>query len=398
MPRRSETPGLQRPEREDGTVALVWVRSRAARKAGYLPKTVSLDGFIDGSEELKQRCQEEHAKMKKWLADQNQQPNRLARFDGTIGSLIAIYETDEDSPYRRFPRSSRTPIHYQLRKLRLVAGMRRLDQLNGIDFRRWHRAFKEPTNRSRGRERVSNAAQLIKRIRAVLSFGMELGIPDALRLRQILSFMEFEAPKSRTQQIKFDQATAFIAKAHELGEHGLARAQAFEFELMMRQTDVIGKFEDGKDLPDVLEWVNGLRWQDITEDRILVHTTSKNQRDVPHDLNEYPLVRAELDRFPILPQVGPVIIDDKTGKPFDYRDFAPRWRRIARLAGIPDDVWNRDSRAGGITEARTAGADKDDVKETAGHAEPRTTDIYIRDKIEQSRRTIRARVAHRSGT
>jgi hypothetical protein len=165
---------------------------------------------------------------------------------------------------------------------------------------------------------------------------------------------------------------------------------------MMRQTDVIGKFEDGKDLPDVLEWVNGLRWQDITEDRILSHTTSKNQRDVPHDLNEYPLIRAELDRFPIVPRLGPVIVDDKTGKPFIYRDFASRWRRVARLAGIPDEVWNRDSRAGGITEARTAGADKDDVRETAGHAETRTTDIYIRDKIEQARRTIRARVAHRS--
>jgi hypothetical protein len=189
--------------------------------------------------------------------------------------------------------------------------------------------------------------------------------------------MEFEAPKSRTQQVEFHHASAFIAKAHELGEHGLARAQAFEFELMMRQTDVIGKFEDRRNLPEVLEWVNGLRWDEITEDRILVHSTSKNKQDVAHDLNESPLIRAELDLFPILPRLDPMIVDDKTGRPFEYREFAQRWRRVARLAGIPDDVWNRDSRAGGITEARTAGADKDDVREAAGHAEARTTDLYV---------------------
>jgi hypothetical protein len=34
-----------------------------------------------------------------------------------------------------------------------------------------------------------------------------------------------------------------------------------------------------------------------------------------------------------------------------------RWfRQIARAAGIPDDVWNMDSRAGGATEADEAGA------------------------------------------
>jgi integrase len=207
--------------------------------------------------------------------------------------------------------------------------------------------------------------------------------------------MEFAAPKSRIQKVEFQQASAFISKAHELGEHELAMAQALEFELMMRQTDVIGKWEDGKDLPNILQWVNGLRWEQITKDRILSYTMGKTKRTVPHDLNEYQLVRAELDRLPSMPDIGPIIIDHKTGRPFKYSEFARRWRNIARLAGIPDDVWNRDSRAGGVTEARDAGADKDDVREGAGHAQAQTTDIYVRNKIEQTRRVARARAALR---
>jgi hypothetical protein len=369
--------------------------SHAARKAGYPVKTVRLRNFVDDSPQLAKRCEDLQAEQEKWLAKQHR-PDKRIQFDGTFGSLIAVYETDEESPYQQRPRSSRTPIHYQLRTLRRAVGERRLDHLNGIDFPRWYRAFRAPRKEG-GRERISNATQLIKRARAVLSFGVELGIADALRLRQVFSFMEFEAPKSRTQQVEFQQASAFIAIAHEVGEHGLAMAQAFEFELMMRQTDVIGKYEDRKDLPNVLVSVNGLRWQEITEDRILVHSASKNDRGVAHDLNEYPLVRAELDRLPAVPRIGSVIVDHKTGRPFKYPEFARRWRNVARLAGIPDEVWNRDSRAGGITEARTAGADKDDVREAAGHAEARTTDPYVRDKLEQTRRMARSRAALRRG-
>jgi hypothetical protein len=392
MPSRGDFPGLQRsPPRKDGSVALHWARSHAARKVGYPVKTVRLRNFIDPSPQLDKRCQELQAEQEKWLADQHR-PDESIRFDGTFGSLIAIYETHEESPYQRFPRSSRTPIHFQLRTLRRAVGERRLDKLNGIDFRRWYREFRAP--RKKG-ERISNAYQLIKRVRAVLTFGMELGLADAKRLREVLSFMEFAAPKSRTQQIEYQHASAFIAKAHELGEHELAMTQAFEFELMMRQTDVIGKWEDRKDLPDIHGWVNGLRWEEITEDRMLSHTTGKTTRPVTHDLNEYPLIRAELDLLPAVPRIGPLIIDHKTGRPFKYEEFARRWRRVARLAGIPDDVWNRDSRAGGVTEARSAGADKDDVREGAGHAQAATTDIYIRDKLEQTRRVARARVAYR---
>jgi integrase len=80
--------------------------------------------------------------------------------------------------------------------------------------------------------------------------------------------------------------------------------------------------------------------------------------------------------------MGPVIVDSKTGRPFEYEEFRKRWRIIAQAAGIPDEVQNRDSRAGGITEARNAGADKDDIRQLAGHADVETTEIYIRENLE----------------
>jgi len=53
-------------------------------------------------------------------------------------------------------------------------------------------------------------------------------------------------------------------------------------------------------------------------------------------------------------------------------------------------------RAGGITEARQAGAPTDDVAKLAGHANKRTTArVYDRDSLEAARRVARARHEHR---
>jgi len=69
---------------------------------------------------------------------------------------------------------------------------------------------------------------------------------------------------------------------------------------------------------------------------------------------------------------------------------------IASAAGIPHEIQNRDSRPGGITEARNAGAAKDDIRQHAGHADARTTDIYIRESLESNNRVAVARAAYRA--
>jgi len=183
----------------------------------------------------------------------------------------------------------------------------------------------------------------------------------------------------------------------------MALAQALQFESTLRQWDVIGEWirDPGSSTRrgEGWRWAKGLVWADIDRGRILRKRTSKTEAAVVIDLNEYPFVAAELDRaiaaWGETPRIGPIVIDSKTGEPFKRRAFAGRWREIARVAGIPDDVWNRDSRAGGITEGADAGADIEDLRQHAGHADARTTQRYNRRSLAKAKRVAQLRVASR---
>jgi len=77
-------------------------------------------------------------------------------------------------------------------------------------------------------------------------------------------------------------------------------------------------------------------------------------------------------------RIGPMIVSESTGRPYRPNHFQKEWRAIARAAGVPDNVWNRDSRAGGITEGDEAGADPRDPQRHATHSDFKTTTRYIR--------------------
>jgi hypothetical protein len=71
------------------------------------------------------------------------------------------------------------------------------------------------------------------------------------------------------------------------------------------------------------------------------------------------------------------------------------WDKVRTITGISKDVWNRDMRAGGVTEARQGAAPLDDVAKTAGDTKRTTAKIYDRDRLEASRRVATARTAFR---
>jgi integrase len=78
------------------------------------------------------------------------------------------------------------------------------------------------------------------------------------------------------------------------------------------------------------------------------------------------------------PTSGPMIVCERTGRPWWDTKFRTRWRQIARACGIPDAVQNRDSRPGAATEAELAGAPKETVQRLLGHSRAETTEIYLR--------------------
>jgi hypothetical protein len=370
------------------------VASRIAIAAGYPVKTVRLHGYIESSDELADRCQDLQAQMSAWLADQDRADKPII-FDGTLGGLIKLYETLPESPYHDKAPSTKRVYADDMRLIGRILGERRLTRITGLDFLRWYKELRRPRT-SDGSERIRRAHGVITMLRILFSYGALLGLPETTRLRDILSELRFADAAPRQQHITFGQASAFIDKAHELGYPEMSLAQALQFEGTLRQWDVIGEWVRDDVAPHRQRWTKGLLWSEISEGRILTKRTGKTTAEVIIDLNEYPLIVAELDRLATIPRIGPVIVDSKTGEPFKRRAFARRWREIARAADIPDDVWNRDSRAGGVTEGGDAGADIEDLRQHAGHADTRTTQRYNRRTLAKTKRVARLRVEHRN--
>jgi integrase len=144
----------------------------------------------------------------------------------------------------------------------------------------------------------------------------------------------------------------------------------------------------------------GPRRSQIDEHLILRYTRAKTQftsgAEVVLDLTKLPMVLDELERVPQDERRGPLIVNPRTGLPYRHEYFRVVWRRSAAKAGIGLSVWNRDTRAGAVTEGRQAGALTDDLAKTAGHSDKRTTaEVYDRDRLEAARRVATARVAYR---
>jgi integrase len=101
-----------------------------------------------------------------------------------------------------------------------------------------------------------------------------------------------------------------------------------------------------------------------------------------------------LEAVPHAERSGP-IVKGEHGPPIRERSYRKWFREIARAAGIPDEVWSMDSRAGAATEADAAGADLKSISDLLTHAEPRTTLRYIRNTGKRVREVAKARARTR---
>jgi hypothetical protein len=198
----------------------------------------------------------------------------------------------------------------------------------------------------------------------------------------------------------------------------LALAYAIQFEGTNRQYDVMGQWVplsdkrpsaviDGKE-----KWL-GATWAQVDKNLVLRYTPGKTAgstaKEVVIDFKACPMVMEELQHIPVEARTGPLIVNPKTGRPYKYSEHKQLWRRtikrrkdgtnyrigIAVDAGLPDDIWNRDLRAGGISEARRAAVALEDVAKVAGHAHERSTDGYDRAALVTHQRMMEARLKRR---
>lgn len=405
-PARPEgAPGYKCKANRDGTCREGWEARHDLVKRGYQPSWVRLyyPDTPDGRRQLEARCKDLQGQMLAWAANEGRLPEH--GYDGTIKGLARSFLSDQEgSPYFGLKWNSQAHLDKNLKIVVATVGDRQTGKLLGPDFKRWHKNWGAPDEK--GRVRRWRAKHCMDAVRWIIAYGVTCGHADCLRADMILSKLRFPTPPARTSKLLLEHVQAIRAVAHEKGVGSIALATVLQFELTLRQKDVIGEWEpaplaEGGILYKGRRWANGLLWSDIGSDMVLRKKPTKTLRHgvvVEFDLSLYPLIIEEIAKVSLERRVGPMIVSERTGEPYKHRTFTQTWRKIADAAGVPANVWNMDARAGGISESEDAGADEADRMKHAGHTRPETHRKYARGSLEETRRVARARQALRSGT
>jgi hypothetical protein len=394
----TEAPGLKRKRNQDGTYRWYWEARTDLVKRGYRPSMVRLhySETEDGGHQRAARCRILWAEMLTWASNGGAFPKR--GYDGSIGSLCKVFQTDDGAPYKRAKWNAQRLYDGCFKIIIKSVATRQVRNLIGPDFARWHEKWAEPAGEGKPR-RLTRAKHCMDLVRRVISYGVTLGYDDCIRADIILKKMRFEAPRPRTATMTLAQVEAIRNQAHAMGLGSIALATTLQFELALRQKDVIGEWEPcanpaGGIVHNGTRWANGLTWSDIGSDMILRKDAVKTGIPVEHDLRLYPTVMRELAQC--ARRVGPLIISEATDEPYKHRTFTQTFRRVANAAGVPRNVWNMDARAGAISEAYDAGAAEAEVMKHAGHKNRQTSARYNRGSLEQTSRVARMRQAKRT--
>ena len=401
-PKIDNAPGLTWKPRKAGWEARWQCRTDLARR-GFLPKSyriwtgteptaIDIAYIID-------RCNSFQTEMLVW--GRGGIPV-VSAFDSSVNGLIDSYETDVDSPFRKLRYHTRRFYMSLCKRLRSDLGADQIADLKARQLLHYHEEFVAAG-------KIPMGHSIVGMLRILSGFGATILEDDeCARLSGVLSKMRFKMPKSRNERVTAEQATEIRSMAHALGRPSIALAQALQFELMLRQKDIIGEWvpinepgmsgvHDGNS-----KWLRGLRWEEVDSKLILTHMTSKRQKEITVDLKIAEMVMTELslkyghnvtrDR---LPASGAIIISESSGVPWHGVEFRRNWRLAADKAGVPKAVKNMDSRAGAISEATDAGADLEHVRQAATHSDISMTQKYSRNDVEKTAGVMRTRAEFR---
>lgn len=146
----------------------------------------------------------------------------------------------------------------------------------------------------------------------MVSYVVTLGHDDCARADIILGKLRFPTPPARSSRLMLDQVTAIRQTAHSMGLGSIALATVLQFELSLRQKDVIGEWEpaplsEGGIIHKDTRWANGLQWSDIDSTMVLRKTHTKTGAYVEFDLRLYRDGLMEIDLVPREKRIGPMI-------------------------------------------------------------------------------------------
>lgn len=184
-------------------------------------------------------CKRFEAEALEWLAGRRE---TRTTFDGSIASLVRLYQTDAASPYRELKWNTQRTDNQVLRVIEKAIGQRSLAALGIVDFRRWYQEARKPKVPS-GPERACKAHGIISMLRCLFSYGITAELPQCRRLLTILSEARFKRPGRRRQKLELNHVEAFIRRALLADRLSLALGTALQFEATLRQRHKIGEWE-----------------------------------------------------------------------------------------------------------------------------------------------------------
>jgi hypothetical protein len=435
-------PGFEWRGRPGGKRVPYWIAARKAVKAGYHPSTVRLDKNAP-PEALAAKCQALQADLLAWMGstDKSQRSDPV-RFDGKVGGLIRFYETSPDSPINlpyependdtRGVKFNTRDFYLSLnRALYATVGDLPLRDIKGPDLMRWYNNFLAPSVEG-GKRQVARAKNIMGQFVRLVKFGVFAEIDGCARLAVILTgthnpngqkglgTLRFPNARRRNKELTHAQVVAFVTTCRKWQERqdwklkgnvksclSMALATVLQFETMSRQADIIGqwwpvsKSENGVLVRDGFRW-RGLSWgTHLNPDTFEFEkptSKSREKKSIYADLKLSPLAQSLLAEIPREQRIGPVIINEATGIPYHRKSFQDKWRLIARRAGIPDDVQNRDARSGAINEADNAGVQPGQTSKAATHSKIDMTRTYMRENKANAKHVLGARIAARKST
>ena len=317
----------------------------------------------------------------------------------TLAQLIDEYIADPVSGYQRLRYNTRTNHGHLLRRMKESFGHVRLADIRSRTLEEMYLKW------SNNRKHISTGHQFIAKLRTICGYGSGmLEDNECTRLCIALHQRRYEASDRRQEAfMTAEQATAIREKAREIGYFSIALAQALQFDCLLRQGDCIGFWvplsepEHSTVIRGDWKWVRGITWDEIDENLVLNHVTSKKQKRLILPLTECPMVMEEFKHIPDwLKQLGgPLIVNEATAYPWKSTAFRQTWRKIADICGIPKEIKSMHSRAGGISEGSDAGIPLEIMRHAAKHSDIGMTQRYSRNEHAKAAEAIRLRVEHR---
>jgi hypothetical protein len=401
MPPPGKAPGLKRGRKRRP----YWIARLLVRDAMDFPdKCIPLPADADDVT-LAELCHEHTARLQSWLAEQRQgaladaqQAVLRTRYNGTVLSACRIYQEHRLSTFHSVKHNTRRTYLKDLRMIEATVGARLVRNVTILDVKRWYDEWRKPDPERPGKERIDRAHDGVAMFRTVIYFLAALRFADCKQLASELERVKFEKGGAREQELTYQHAAAFIKTAMAFERDGVmppgralsvAIGTIAQFELLLRQMDIIGEWAPmnvARKLPAGItildlegeQWAGFFTWENIAGWRWRMKTSkSKYRSAADFDLTKYTLLLPLLEAVPHAERIG-AVVKGSFGLPV-RADMYRRWfRRIARASGIPDEVWNMDSRAGGATEADEAGAAVDAIQGALTHSKESTTLRYLR--------------------